>query len=316
MFSTKNSIPAMPPYWYIAHPYEAYLSGYNAYLGDIGHVSGEKFQAHNYYLPTDAAKLIPRLHDYFQCLITSTNIHQERMRRKSYLSAFDTAVGVLQRIDLINSSGATIMIGSRHICPMAWCVIGPEPPCQFYQYNFSDVYALIEHYTRPYNEPCHCQAISVYHQCGGRENLRKVSDKAPDSAKLSPNKVMTAAIRFLADLLKYGGPDCTEFFDLYTNDMTIPPTEVDVDLWLQCRDKALFGRGTRPAVVAAKTSNNPMFVRPPAVRTAPPPPRPMKIVITITEEGVDDLLTAGVKSTKFLSIMPEEKEFYGCGYHC
>ncbi len=290
------------PFYHIAHPFEAYSEGHNTYLGQM-YDNREVFEAFNYYLPMEVVKLIPVLNDYFNTLITETNINPERQRRKSVWSSIDTAVGVLHRISHLNSMDEIVYIGSRHLKPVTWAVIGKgTPKIKLYKFLFQSIYSVIESYTRRYKEPCHCHPVCVYHQKPYREMLVKLTDACPNDNPLSANSFLAAAIHFMVDLLEYGGPDCTEFFDLFTNDLTCSPDDVDLILWRKARERALYGnlsvRETprqRTATAGAGT-----WASPPQL-PAPPPKKPTRVKVTITNEG--DELFKDAKTTKFQAIV-------------
>jgi hypothetical protein len=303
VFPTKSSSPKKPPFYYIAHPHEAYREGYNAYLGQANDFT-EQFQAWNYYLPMDTVRLIPRLNDYLHALISETKCHPERMRRKSFLQSIDTALGLLHRMEYMNKMGNTIAIGSRHIKPVTYCVIGAgEAPCRMFKFHVYSIYGLIDHYTKRYENPCHCHPICLYHQPKGAEMMKAIREGVSLREPLSPNVVMAAAIHFMADMLEHCGPDVTEFFDLFTNDLTCSPDDVDIGLWQKCRERALFGRGNEPLSKRqiGFHANRPEYQ---------PPPKPMKIRVKITDEGDD--LYAGAKTTAFQSIVlgKSQEDYY------
>jgi len=295
MFSTKNSSPQKkPPFYYIAHPHEAYVTGYNAYLGN-GHDSNIVFQAYNYYLPMEAVRWVPKLNDYFHHLISSKTLEPGKKRRRSFLESIDTAIAILHRTDYINERGGTIAIGSKYIKPVTWAFVGLERSGNMWQHHFYNIYSLIKHYTTRYAEPCHCYPICLYHAFNGREMLDRICKRSSDGAPLSANVVLAAAIHFLADLLQHCGPDATDYFDLFTNDLSCSPETVDIDLWMKAREKALFGATTNEVPKKQIGFHTP-YVQ------GPPPPKPMRIRVQITEEGVDDL-AAGLKATPFQSII-------------
>ncbi|MGL1358405.1 hypothetical protein ACSTKL_23420, partial [Vibrio parahaemolyticus] len=74
-----------------------------------------------------------------------------------------------------------------------------------------------EHYVRRYEHQTHCHPICVYHAAGGREEITKIGG---NSKIFTPNAIVAAAVHLMCDMLEHGGPDVTEFFDLYTNDLT------------------------------------------------------------------------------------------------
>ncbi|MFX9038846.1 hypothetical protein ABTN43_19705, partial [Acinetobacter baumannii] len=80
--------------------------------------------------------------------------------------------------------------------------------------------------------------ICVYHAAGGREEITKIGG---NSKIFTPNAIVAAAVHLMCDMLEHGGPDVTEFFDLYTNDLTCSPDDVDLTLWRKCREAALYG---------------------------------------------------------------------------
>ena len=48
--SSTGDKPKATPFYYITHPYEAYVEGYNTYLGQINN-NRQTFDAYSYYLP-------------------------------------------------------------------------------------------------------------------------------------------------------------------------------------------------------------------------------------------------------------------------
>lgn len=310
--STTNSLAGgkskKAPFYHIAHPYDAYTEGYNTHIGQM-HDGRGTYDAYSYYLPMEVVKLIPVLYDYFNTLIVETKIHAERQRRKNHLSAIDIAVSTLDRIDHMNKSDSMVSIGSRHLKPITWAVIGKgTPTCRLYKFQFHSIYSLIDHYARRYTNPCHCHPVCVYHHKPYRDIIGKVIQGSPAGQNLSANAVLAASIHFMADLLEHAGPDCTEFFDLFTNDLTCSPDDVDLPLWRRARDKALYANQTvheTPQQRAAFSSAG-TFSPPP-----PPPKKPTRVKVTITNEGDD--LTKNAKTTKFQAIVitkPDANYYY------
>ena len=313
MFSQKNCNPKpKSPFYYMVHPHEAYIRGHTIHLGSV-HEHNSEFQAYNYYLPMDTARLVPVINDYFHALIKESEargLHPERMRKRSFLCSIDTAIGTLSRLDFLIKQGEPIVIGSTHLRPMTWAIFGTDRPhVQCYKHWFYHAYALIDHYTKRYEEQCHCYPVCLYHGQVGRTALTELMLGSGKKNILSANVVMTAAIHFLADMIEHGGPDVEPFFDLFTNDMGVTPDSVDTQVWLKARDRALNGVGTRK--FAEKRIG---FPAKPEQGPPPPPPRPLRIKVIVTEDRGDTLTTPNTKVTRFLSITkydPDEQYRYG-----
>lgn len=315
--TTTNSLAggnAKAPFYHMAHPYKAYTDGYNAYLGNMN-AGRETFDAYNYYLPMGAVRLIPRLNDYFQTLINDGPQHPDQQRRRSFLASIDAALSVLCRIKHLNENGDMAVLGSSHLKPITWAVVGKgEPPCRLYKFQFHSLYSMLEHYVRRYDESCHAHPVCVYQQSGasgGRATLEALVAGMKDRPA-NVNVFLAGAIHFMVDFLEHAGPDCTDFFDLFTNDLSAGPATVDIALWRKARDKALYAdevvRETPQQRQALYQAGS--FVSPPA-----PPPKPTRVKVTITDEGDD--LSKGTKVTKFQAIVitPPHTNYYAEYYY-
>jgi hypothetical protein len=303
MFSQNCNPKPKPPFYYIAHPHEAYTRGHTIYLGTANQ-QNQEYQAYNYFLPMEAARLIPVINDYFHTLIkeSETRLHADRMRRKSFLCSIDTTIATLCRLDFLSKRGLTLSIGSRHLKPVTWAVFGKdEPLMRCYKHWWHHIYALINHYTKRYEGQCHCVPVCLYHGQQGRQMLTELMKGAPQKG-FTANIVMTAAVQFFADIIEHGGPDMEEFFDLFTNDMTTNPDDVDLQIWQRARDQALNGVGTQ------KFPERKMgFQYPASTSYAPqPPPKPMRVKVVITEDKDDTITTPFAKVTKFKAIQPQK----------
>lgn len=308
------------PFYYIAHPYEAYKKGYNTFLGEMND-SGQIFDAYTYYLPMEVVKWLPPINEYFNNLILGGPLNCENRRRTSYLESIDTAVEILTRITFLNQMGRQVAVGSRHIDrPITWAVFGIGiPASKMYTHQFYTIDDVIIHYNQFYKNPVECQPICVYH----KQEKRTQKDNQPRqeskgrtavnnlcalSTKFSTNSIITAAVHLLVDMITHGGPDTTDFFDLYTNDLTRGPHEVNLDLWKKCRNAIVR------IVMPYSNYEPPEQTRKLTYVYSPPPPPapPKKVKITITDEGDD--LSKGVKTTKFQSITivpPTNNYFFG-----
>lgn len=279
------------PFYYISHPHEAYLSGYNTLIGKVVNQKQQNLDAYGYYLPLDVIKLIPVINEYFYNLIITGPSDPEKQRRKSYLESIDVSVGILSRIFYLNSIGNQVNIGSRYIKPTTWAVFGEgKACCQIYRYQFYNINSVIEHYVNRYILKTCCHPVCVYY---GLDTCNAINTLSRKSKGFVSNAILAAAIHLMYDMIEHGGPDVNEFFDLYTNDLTCSPDEVNIDLWQKCRSVSL---ATDSTTARHQPSTKPIV----SVYTPPPLPKPTKIKVTITDEGDD--LSKGCNVTKFNAI--------------
>ncbi len=282
------------PIYYMGHPCEAYVKSYNIFLGQMK-CDGDVYDAYTYYIPIETVRLIPLINEYFCKLISGGPNVIGRRRRKNHLSSIDEAVNLISRISIMNDMDMQVAVGSQYIKPVTWAIFGKGPTtCRMYKYQFETIESIIDHYVRRY-EICHqhkqqnhhCHPVCIYHTENGRNALKTISN----SVKFSESEIIVAGINLMMDMIEHGGPDASEFFDLYTNDSMCSPEEVDVLLWRKCRDAVLYEDPplTKPQITTTS------YVAVPKLK-----PRPTKIKITFTDEGDD--LSKGCKITKFQEI--------------
>lgn len=304
VFSPKSSAPVRNHSYYTVHQYEAYLDGYTNLLGDVTNMD-VPMKAYVYFLPQEVAHLIPRLTTYFHNLIEAGPKEKDAQRRKSLWEAVTVAVNMVVRTNYIISHGenGTIAIGSNHIKPVTWAIIGAaDSAVKMYSYRFSTLRSLIDHYTKRYENPCHCYPACIYQSENSRSELNAIVGECGKSKPLNMNMVMAASIHYLADLIEHCGPDVTEFFDLFTNDLKCHPDRVDIELWKDCRAKALNFK--QPA---GKERGTIGFA---STMTPTPPPKPQKITVKVREEKIVSLNS--LSSTCFWNCpkTKNEEEYY------
>jgi hypothetical protein len=187
----------------------------------------------------------------------------------------------------------TFTMGSRHINPITWAVSGSGvSPTRMVRFQWYTVYSLIDYYTCKYEQSCHCIPVSLYQQKNGRENIKVLVDDSPKH-HVNNNVVMAAAISFMYDVIKNVGPDTTEFFDIFTNDLRVDPNKVDIALWLHAREKALNVTSViKEESVSLKKEEAPF--------QKSYQPRTLNITVKITDKGYD--LADGEKITHFQNI--------------
>jgi hypothetical protein len=296
-------------FYYISHPYEGYKNGCNLLLGNM-HQKQQVFNAYTYYLPLAVTKLLLEINEYFHMLIECGPVAVENQRRKSYLASIDTAIGVFTRIHYLNNMGHQIAVGSKYLKPITWAIFGEgEPIIKQYKYQFYTIDSIIGHYVQRYEEYTNCHPVCVYHAASGRDAVSAIVDR---SKMFTPNAVVAGAIHLMHDMLEHGGPDMTDFFDLYTNDLMCPPDKIEVASWRTCRDKALYGskqtrESTASTTVSTQAKKHTVYV--------PYQAKPMKIKVTITDEGDD--LSSGCTRTNFQSIIitPPNNKYYNQFYY-
>jgi hypothetical protein len=192
--------------------------------------------------------------------------------------------------------GNTVSVGSKHLAPVAWAVVGPKPASRMFRVQWHEINGLIDHYTRRYEEPCHCLPVTLYQKDSGRTALSDLV-KASTKKVLNNNMLMATAISFLKDVIENGGPDTTELFDLFTNDMRHSPETVDIGIWKRAREKSMFPH--RESQAAPPIAHQRLGYSKKEQKSAQTC-KMLKVSVEITDEGDD--ITATAKKTKFRNI--------------
>lgn len=232
--TTKNAS------FYLSNPYFAFLDGYSNFLGTT-EIEKNTFLNYRYFFPVDVLIEYYTINTYFDILISeyAKKIPSKCMRRTNFFGTVDLALGILQRLEMLLSFGNEIMIGSKYLSPVAWAYIGAGSSQTYSNKKFESIWDIISNYFEPFISPLtDISPLVVYHKKDGLNFLYSLSSPNVKFSHLSISIIISSAILFLSDLLKNCGPDVEEFFDLFTNDLTVSSDMVDIDIWLKVREKA------------------------------------------------------------------------------
>lgn len=277
---TKHS-PGVSPFHYLAHPHEAYRQGYSPLLGEAT-AGGKVFRAYGYYLPLPIVNRLPPLLQYFQILMDGSSAPRSGRRLLTTHEVPDLALSVLKRVERQVDYGGGVFVGSKEISPIAHLYVGTlhEQKCAIDKYGSVEDYLLQA--TAAFQEPCDCRPVTLLH-----EAANPVLGGFPGK---SPNRLMAGAITLLSEIVQHAGPDCEEFFDLFTNDSGVSPDTVDPHLWKRARHQSFTEvRGVTSFRAATGLSNQ-----------SPKPHMPSHFQVRIEE--IDGGFAAGQRLTAYNDI--------------
>jgi hypothetical protein len=222
--------------FYLNNPGLAYSEGHTSYLGVATHYFN-RYEIYNYYLPKPVITTISKIDHYFELLKKYTSDIPDKFKRiiNSRCDWLDTAVSILKRVEYVFSAKIPLVVPHRH-GGAPWCVFGKaeNTPNQS-PIVFSTLPDVLNYYTKQYNmAPCPpIVSINLFHKCG--DGVKSLNDL---SICLNPNKKITTAVMFLADILYNTSPEKSLFFDVFTNDLRKGAKEVDKLPWMKARHHA------------------------------------------------------------------------------
>lgn len=252
-------------------------------------IDDELYETHQYFVPVQAAKRVRFMKKFFQTL-HDTNIPIDFRRRKSPVEFGETCVNVLQRIDMMCSIDSAIVAGSRYVSGVPWAIFGVDQSDLFAQNTYKDLPSLARAYK--YYLTGNCYPTTFHFR-----SAPNVPHKLAKKYKTNANYVMALALSVCYDVIHNCGPDCFEFFDLFTNDHRESPENFNIDSWQSLRCKILGVERLGPLTKSYRRNY---------VEIEPQPKRPFKAKTKIEELEVEgDDLTVGCTSRP--TFLPERK---------
>lgn len=223
---------AESPFYYLSHPHFAYRHGYCPLVGRAVHDHTD-YEAFTYHLPAEVTRVMLAVNDYFRHLIDHTPIPQPQRRLNSTYQVADLSLAVLRRISMaVDHSDGVMLKASDSEIPYMY--IGSLHYAKTARRQFPDMDLLIRSYTDRFTTPCECRPLTLYHRAKFRPILDRIDQQA------SRNEIMAAGVCFLADVLQHASPECSEVFDLFTNDFRHGPDDIDHELWQKARKRAFL----------------------------------------------------------------------------
>lgn len=204
------------------------------YLHFLG---GERYEMHRYFLPARAMPRIKFLRKWFR-VIDRDPIPPRQKRRKNDVEFAETAVMTLARIDALLGNDIHFVAGSGWLSPQPWGVFGEAPEQTQAEVVFPDFPAIANFYESLIFSQ---GSVTEYLSFRIHPRLPAVLARKYD---LTPHFVVSLAICLLYDILLNCGPDSPEFYDLFTNDTKVGPTQVNIEEWedVRCRAMGFAGR--------------------------------------------------------------------------
>ncbi len=190
-------------------------------------VEGVPYEVYRYWIPCNLNSKIDVIKKWGQA-ICRESIPKRFRRRKNRSEYAETAVMIFARIDQFISLDIPFTVGSGYLSQNQWATFGevenPNSEHTFrrmadigYHYKKNIVgTGRIAHYFHFRTYPLLAQALAYKHDT-------------------SAHNIMSVAILLLHDLIVNAGPDCEEFYDLFTNDTRVKPEHIDVNDWRKLR---------------------------------------------------------------------------------
>jgi len=204
-------------------------------------LDSEVYEVHKYYLPVKISPRVKWVRRYFKKL-DDQPIDVSHKRRKHWLEYAETALMMLGRIYHLCSKGHRITAGSQYVSPVAWAIFGEGNPGTMARHQFSSVLEIANHYRSLLQGNCY--PIDIYFKKGHSQLGRQLASKFKKPPLISSNFWMAVALLLIHDIIHECGPDCNEFFELFTNDYRDNSGSFDVISWekLRCAILGVQGR--------------------------------------------------------------------------
>ncbi len=243
------------------------MAGYTAHMGGA-HVFGQQYEAYNYYVPDSVVHTIPRINDYFSSLIRESKVEEKDRRYWNIYDWYDLAISLLNRIEYRLQMKLSFLIGDQAISAVPWAVVGEVTSRRIYRHHFPTIESLIDSYLSVTKSPCRTLPVSIYHRNGKRwmKDLRC-------RGQYNDNQLMSAAILFLADVIRNAGPQTDVFYDVFTNDRRATSEKMSHVHWNVARNASLL----RSEGLHKKNDVTVTYVQPPYRKEEP---RHWKVKIT------------------------------------
>lgn len=238
---------------YRHNPEEAWKDGFTSKICSEW-IDAEVYDIYQYYMPCKAAKKIRFVKQYFQKLTKQETLWKYR-RRNCWQEFAETAIMILARIDVLIRKDSGIIAGSKMVnAAIPWATFGNYRNSEiFAQNSFENIPEIFKHYNIYLKGACYPVTFHF-------RNMENLPQRLGQKFKKTPNFIMAAAIVLLADIIQECGPDCHEFFELYTNDTRESPANIDLDDWFDSRCNML-GVVKKICPLRELTVNKKTFVR-------------------------------------------------------
>lgn len=295
---------------YAAHPYEAYVKGYNVLIGD-SHIQGEVYQAYTYFFPVEIITLYQALGDFYDVLIKDYKVPYINQRYKTFTDVFDIALNFLEKINKYHESNTSFLMGSKDK-PVAHAYIGPVADYAIALNSYETMWEIIEEYTRKYHEkPLRSVPIICYHKQRNKEWLEQLlQPKTPETCKYTPNSILAGAVAFLYDTITNCGPETKEIYEIFTNDYRAREyDQVDLAILSKAKLAAFHTRQANRSIIQTEAllqeyRSYPSHPTYPTSTYVPPPPKFVKVRVV---ECYGDL-NQGALAHSFVPTLEELKD--------
>lgn len=198
-------------------------------------ICGEQYDVFRYYIPNRVESRLNTLRKWFRVL-DRDRIPYQYKRRKNPIEHAETAVMILGRIDQLCTLDVPIVAGSGYISSKPWATFGEVPNAKS-QLQFRDVEDISDYYHNLIVKGASSASYLHFRVC---PNLpMELSNKHNKTV----HYVVSMALLLLCDILENVGPDCEEFYDLFTNDTRVGREHVDIFDWSRTRQTVLGKKG-------------------------------------------------------------------------
>lgn len=200
-------------------------------------IRNQRYEVHRYYLPRKIVNRLKFIQKYFR-VMNRAAIPQQYKLRKNEVEYFETAVIIFARLLTMCENDIPFLAGSGFLSPKPWASFG-EVPEKVSKLEFRDFYDIANYY-RPLIANSNATPEYVHFRI-----VPNLLMELGDKYRMSPHHLGAIAICLLYDILLNCGPDCEDFYDLFTNDNRDNSAEfIDINDWenLRC---AVIGKNGR-----------------------------------------------------------------------
>lgn len=201
-------------------------------------VGNEIYNIHKYFVPIAVVNRIKFLRKYFKIMDRDDTPYRHK-KRKNYVEFLETALMILARVDTFISKKIPVVAGSGDLSPLPWATFGFIHADVHPQFEFDTFGSITKHYNYLIHENSPFVSKLFAHR---REPF--LARNMADMYNCSSHMIVSLAICLLYDILIHCGPDCEEFYDLFTNDNRIRPSEIQIPEWEKIRCKVMGSEGS------------------------------------------------------------------------
>lgn len=280
------------------HPQSAYSQGFTAKLYHEA-LADDVYDVYKFYLPTQIAKKVRFLRKYFKYLDDQVDDPTYK-RRKHWCEFAEEAMFVLSRVSHLTEKDYCFPAGSRYVCALPWAIFGPLETQRMARNYFETIEDVGRHYHNSLHGKCYPVDL---HFRKAPELAHKIAKKFKNPPMSSPNYWMAVGIALTYDIIHNCGPDCHEFFDLFTNDYRDSPDHISPSAFQELRLKILgvpgspdFSRMKMPKIPGGSCTYGP---------TVPVQLKPKRAIVEVTQISDSQDLEAG-ETTRMLYLPKQD----------